>query len=100
LRREVDAALAEHDALLAPTLPIPAPVIGASSVSIAGRAEPVRNVMLRLTQPFNVSGHPAITLPCGTTTSGLPCGMQLVGARGETDALVRVALAAETVFQR
>jgi aspartyl-tRNA(Asn)/glutamyl-tRNA(Gln) amidotransferase subunit A len=100
LRREVDAALAEHDALLAPTLPIPAPVIGASSVSIAGRTEPVRNVMLRLTQPFNVSGHPAITLPCGTTTSGLPCGVQLVGARGETDALVRVALAAETVFQR
>ncbi|HEY2904396.1 MAG TPA: amidase [Vicinamibacterales bacterium] len=100
LRREVDAALAQHDALLTPTLPIPAPLIGANSVSIAGKDEPVRNVMLRLTQPFNVSGHPAITMPCGTTAAGLPCGMQLVGARNETDALVRVALTVEEALTR
>ena len=36
LRREVDAALAEHDALVLPTLPIPAPLIGASTVQIGG----------------------------------------------------------------
>ncbi len=100
LRREVDAALAQHDALLTPTLPIPAPLLGANSVTIAGKAEPVRNVMLRLTQPFNVSGHPAITMPCGTTAAGLPCGMQLVGPRNETDALVRVALTVEEALAR
>jgi aspartyl-tRNA(Asn)/glutamyl-tRNA(Gln) amidotransferase subunit A len=95
LRREVDAALAEHHALVLPTLPMPAPEIGASTVTIASRQEPVRNAMLRLTQAFNVTGHPAISLPCGTTAQGLPCGIQLVGARMETDALVRVALAVE-----
>jgi aspartyl-tRNA(Asn)/glutamyl-tRNA(Gln) amidotransferase subunit A len=100
LRREVDAALAEHDALLTPTLPIPAPEIGASSVTIGGKAEPVRNVMLRLTQPFNVTGHPAMTMPCGSTKAGLPCGLQLVGARNETDALVRVALTVEDALTR
>jgi aspartyl-tRNA(Asn)/glutamyl-tRNA(Gln) amidotransferase subunit A len=95
LRREVDAALAERDALVLPTLPIPAPPLGATTVEVGGTKEPVRNLMLRLTQLFNVTGHPAISLPCGRTSAGLPCGFQLVGAREETDALVRVALACE-----
>ncbi|MBI3400680.1 MAG: amidase [Acidobacteria bacterium] len=95
LRREVDAALGAHDALILPTLPIPAPLIGADTVQIAGKAEPVRNVMLRLTQLFNVTGHPAIALPSGTTKAGLPCSVQLVGNRTATDALLRVALACE-----
>lgn len=95
LRREVDAALGQHDAMILPTLAIPAPPLGASTVDIAGRAEPVRNVMLRLTQLFDVTGHPAISLPCGRTRAGLPCGLQLVGARHQTDALLRVALACE-----
>jgi aspartyl-tRNA(Asn)/glutamyl-tRNA(Gln) amidotransferase subunit A len=95
LTREVDAALGRCDALILPTLPIPAPPIGASTVDVGGRAEPVRNLMLRLTQLFDVTGHPAISLPCGRTRSGLPCGLQLVGAREQTDALLRVALACE-----
>jgi Asp-tRNA(Asn)/Glu-tRNA(Gln) amidotransferase A subunit family amidase len=96
LRREVDAALAGHDALVLPTLAIPAPPIGAATVPIGGRDEPVRNVMLRLTQLFNVTGHPAISLPCGTTGAGLPCGLQLVGARQGTETLMRTALACES----
>jgi Asp-tRNA(Asn)/Glu-tRNA(Gln) amidotransferase A subunit family amidase len=51
--------------------------------------------MLRLTQPFNVTGHPAMAMPCGTTSEGLPCSVQLVGQRMQTDALLRVALACE-----
>src|SRR5262249_26196697 len=95
LRREVDAALAQHDALVLPTMPIPAPPIGASTVQVGTTAEPVRNMMLRLTQRFNVSGHPALAIPCGTTSAGLPCSVQLVGCRGQTDALLRLALACE-----
>jgi aspartyl-tRNA(Asn)/glutamyl-tRNA(Gln) amidotransferase subunit A len=95
LRREVDAALAQHDALILPTLPIPAPTIGATTVQVGSTEEPVRNVMLRLTQLFNVTGHPAISLPSGSTASGLPCAVQLVGCRQQTDALLRVALACE-----
>ena len=97
LRREVDAALAQHDALILPTLPIPAPTIGANTVQIGAVAEPVRNLMLRLTQPFNVTGHPAISMPSGLTPAGLPCAVQLVGRKRQTDALLRVALACETL---
>jgi aspartyl-tRNA(Asn)/glutamyl-tRNA(Gln) amidotransferase subunit A len=95
LMREVDAALAQHDALILPTLPIPAPPLGANTIQVGGVAEPVRNLMLRLTQPFNVTGHPAIAMPSGLTADGLPCSVQLVGCRRQTDALVRVALACE-----
>jgi aspartyl-tRNA(Asn)/glutamyl-tRNA(Gln) amidotransferase subunit A len=95
LRREVDAALAQHDALILPTLPIPAPPLGASTVPVGTRTEAVRNVMLRLTQPFNVTGHPAISIPSGRTSAGMPCAVQLVGCRMQTDALLKVALACE-----
>ena len=95
LRRDVDAALAGHDGLVLPTLPIPAPPLGATSIEIGGQNEPVRNLMLRQTQLFNLTGHPAISLPCGRTAAGLPCGLQLVGARMQTEALLRVALACE-----
>jgi aspartyl-tRNA(Asn)/glutamyl-tRNA(Gln) amidotransferase subunit A len=95
LRREVDRALEGCQALLLPTLPIPAPPIGAATVRIGSVDESVRAAMLRLTQLFNMTGHPAVSIPCGTTAAGLPCGLQLVGRRTETAALVRVALACE-----
>jgi aspartyl-tRNA(Asn)/glutamyl-tRNA(Gln) amidotransferase subunit A len=95
LRREVEAALKDCDALLLPTLPIPAPAIGAETMTIGGREEPVRALMLRLTQLFNVTGHPAISLPCGVTSGRLPVGLQLVGHLHQTEALLSVALAVE-----
>lgn len=95
LRREVDAALEGRDALILPTLPIPAPPIGVETLPIGGSEQPVRALMLRCTQLFNLTGHPALSMPCGTTSQGLPCGLQLVGRRFETDALMRMALAVE-----
>jgi aspartyl-tRNA(Asn)/glutamyl-tRNA(Gln) amidotransferase subunit A len=95
LRREVDAALDNHDALVLPTLPIQAPPFGAESVVVNGTSQPVRALMLRNTQLFNVTGHPAISMPCGVTSQGLPCGLQLVGRRFDTDALLRLAHACE-----
>lgn len=95
LRREVDRALAGVDGLLLPALAIEAPPIGASTVPVKGGTEPVRNVMLRCTQLFNLTGHPAISLPCGVTRGGLPIGLQIVGHFGQTADLLRVARAVE-----
>ena len=63
---------------------MPATKLGAATVRVGGVEEPVRNIMLRLTQLFNITGHPAITMPCGKTLEGLPIGAQLVGARNGT----------------
>jgi len=100
LRDEVNGALADCDALVLPTLPIPAPVLGADTVRVGHVDESVRALMLRNTQLFNLTGHPAISLPCGITGGGLPVGLQLVGAHGRTDALVRVALTCEGALSR
>jgi aspartyl-tRNA(Asn)/glutamyl-tRNA(Gln) amidotransferase subunit A len=95
LRRDVDLALQGVDALLLPALAIEAPPIGAATVPVRGGQEPVRSVMLRCTQLFNVTSHPAISVPCGTTRDGLPIGLQLVGHSGRTADLLRAAAAVE-----
>ena len=84
LRREVDAALDGRQALLLPTLPIPAPLLGARTILVDDVTEEVRALMLRLTQLFDLTGHPAVTIPCGSVGNGLPCGAQLVGELGRT----------------
>jgi aspartyl-tRNA(Asn)/glutamyl-tRNA(Gln) amidotransferase subunit A len=95
LTREVDEALAGHTALLLPTLPIAAPRLGAATVTLGGVEEPIRSVMLRLTQLFNITGHPAITLPCTAAPAQLPVGLQLAGARHRTGELLAVARVVE-----
>jgi aspartyl-tRNA(Asn)/glutamyl-tRNA(Gln) amidotransferase subunit A len=96
LMKAVDRALHGCDVLLLPTLPITAPTIGAASVDVDGRQEPVRATMLRLTQLFNITGHPAIALPAGRTRDGWPVSMQLVGQRGDTDGLLEIAGSVES----
>ena len=95
LTREVNDVLKGRDGLLLPSLAVPATTLGVAMVRVGGSEEPVRNITLRLTQLFNVTGHPAITMPCGTTTDGLPIGAQLVGHHDKTAALLDVALAIE-----
>ena len=92
LRMAVDAALEGCDALVLPSLAIAAPKHGAVDVLMDnGTAIPVRAAMLRLTQLFNMTGHPAISLPIATT--GIPVGLQVVGRLGETPDLLSIAKA-------
>jgi aspartyl-tRNA(Asn)/glutamyl-tRNA(Gln) amidotransferase subunit A len=91
----VDAALGDADVLALPALAVPAPPIGASTVPVKQGSEAVRAVMLRCTQLFNLTGHPAITLPCGVTRDGLPVGLQLVGRKDATVRLLEHALGVE-----
>lgn len=90
LRLAVDAALDGCDALVLPSLAITAPKHGAVDVAMDnGTTILVRAAMLRLTQLFNMTGHPAISVPIAT--NGMPVGLQVVGRRGETTSLLAVA---------
>jgi aspartyl-tRNA(Asn)/glutamyl-tRNA(Gln) amidotransferase subunit A len=95
LRQEVNAALEGRDALLLPTVPVAATRLGATTMKVGTSEESVRNITLRLTQLFNITGHPAITIPCGQTHEGLPVGAQIVGRQGNTRALLDIAAALE-----
>ena len=98
LREEVDAALADCDALVLPTMPIAAPKLGAEMTRVGATEQQTRSMTLRETQLFNLTGHPALSLPCGKTAEGMPVGLQLAGTHGRTDALVRIALACEALL--
>ncbi len=98
LTAEVDAALEDRAGLLLPTLPVAPPRFGAASIAIGGTIETTRALTLRLTQLFDVTGHPAISIPCGTA-GGLPAGVQLVGRGGDTERLLALAAACEGVIR-
>jgi amidase len=93
LRRAYDDALREADVLVMPTTPMkarPLPAPGASVVERIARAmEGIAN-----TSPFNVTGHPALSVPCGSS-DGLPVGMMLVGRHGEDGTVLRAGHAHE-----
>jgi aspartyl-tRNA(Asn)/glutamyl-tRNA(Gln) amidotransferase subunit A len=91
VRNEVDAALARLDVLVAPTTPIAATEPGERHVEIDGERQPVRSSLVRFTRPFNVSGHPVASVPCGFTADGLPIGLQIVGRPFDEATVLRVA---------
>jgi aspartyl-tRNA(Asn)/glutamyl-tRNA(Gln) amidotransferase subunit A len=88
---EFEKCSEQVDAIVAPTVPIPAPVIGQERVSIEGAEEDVRGALLRLCRPANLWGAPAISIPCGATTHGLPLGLQMVGFAGRERSLIYAA---------
>jgi len=92
-RRELDAVFEGVDAIIAPASPIPAPRIGESELTIAGSKLPVRALLVGTSRPANVSGHPAISIPCGFTPDGLPVGLQLIGPRWGEARLLAIAAA-------
>jgi aspartyl-tRNA(Asn)/glutamyl-tRNA(Gln) amidotransferase subunit A len=94
---EFDRALHGVDVLLTPTLPIVATEIGQREVSIGDYEESVRSALTRFTGPTDLTGHPSLSVPCGTTASGLPVGLQLIGRRFEEAGLYRFGHAYEEV---
>jgi aspartyl-tRNA(Asn)/glutamyl-tRNA(Gln) amidotransferase subunit A len=77
------------DILITPTVPILAPTIPESRGNVA------RQQLLGNTRLFNVLGLPALSVPCGFSTSGLPIGLQVVGLPFDDHTVLRVAYAYE-----
>ena len=93
LRAAYDAALNQYDLLLMPTLPMkatPLPKRGAPIEEIVARGFE----MLPNTAPFDATGHPAMSIPCGMS-KGLPVGMMLIGKHFDEATIYRGAYAFE-----
>ena len=92
--RQQTAALFENiDVILTPTTPVVAPKTGTVKVTIDGVDEAIGNAITRYTTFFNMSGHPAISVPCGMHFTGLPMGIQLVGRYFDEATILKVATA-------
>lgn len=82
---------ARAGALVTPTLPVTAAPAGAVSIALGGREQPVDAVHSRFTALASLVGAPAVSVPCGLDETGLPVGLQLVGAPGADHELLRLA---------
>jgi aspartyl-tRNA(Asn)/glutamyl-tRNA(Gln) amidotransferase subunit A len=82
-----------YDLLLTPTLPCTAFPVGLNQPGTVAGRETTYLSWTAFTYPFNLSGQPAATVPCGFASDGLPAGLQIVG-RLKEDALVLRAAAA------
>jgi aspartyl-tRNA(Asn)/glutamyl-tRNA(Gln) amidotransferase subunit A len=99
VEKDFDDAFERVDAILAPATPIPAPRIGEQEVKIGGETETVRSALVRMNRPANLTGHPAISVPCGFTRGKSPMGLQLIGPRYGEARLLAIALAYEDATQ-
>ncbi|HSD01460.1 MAG TPA: amidase family protein [Gaiellales bacterium] len=94
----MDAFFERYDLLVTPTLPCPPFRAGADQPGwVAGRPTEYLS-WTAFTYPFNVSGQPAASVPCGFDAGGLPVGLQIVGRRGEDGLVLRAARAFERAF--
>ena len=101
--RSVQSLFERFDLLVSPTLAAPPLSIHQdphANVTICGvDAGPIRAAWYPYTLPFNLSGHPALSLPCGRSATGLPLGLQLVGPWYCEDLLLRVGAGLETMLK-
>jgi amidase len=93
LRQAYDQALEKFDALVMPTIPFTATPIPPPDAPLNTVIDVALNMQAN-TCPFDVSGHPAFTVPCGRV-NGLPVGLMLVGRHFEEATLIRLARAIE-----
>jgi aspartyl-tRNA(Asn)/glutamyl-tRNA(Gln) amidotransferase subunit A len=81
--------------LVMPNNAVPAPRIDQAMIPVRGREVWVMALMPSLTIPHNLTGAPALTVPCGFAASGLPVGLQIVGRPFDDATVLRVGHAYE-----
>ncbi|MBV9085332.1 MAG: Asp-tRNA(Asn)/Glu-tRNA(Gln) amidotransferase subunit GatA [Acidobacteriaceae bacterium] len=97
-RREFDALWREIDVLVAPTTPIAAPVVDQATVQIGTETEDTRMAATRLVRGINFLGEPALSIPCGSTSEGLPIGLQLIGRPFSEPRLLQIGKSIERLL--
>lgn len=95
IQQEFAKAFRNIDLFAMPGAPLPAPPIGAETVSIGGAEVDLPMALIRFTCPSNLTGWPAISVPCGLSREGLPIGLQLVGRAFDEATVLRAAYAFE-----
>ena len=95
LRRQMQAIFTHCDVLLTPGQPIPPPLHTARSVSVASKEFSPMAALVSASCLFNLTGHPALTVPCGFTAAGLPLALQIVGKAFDEATILQVGYAYE-----
>lgn len=94
LKQDFQNVFENIDVLITPTLPIQTPKIGADTVELNGEEVGVLDHIIRFTGPFNITGLPALSVPCGFK-GHLPIGIQIVGKPFDEKTILNVGYAIE-----
>ena len=86
--------------IVTPTVPLGAPLRGSRTITADGTEWPIHTLLTRCTAPFNLTGLPAITIPCGRDSEGMPVGLQLVAPYGDDGRLLTAAAKLEDILGR
>lgn len=95
LQRNFNQAFKHADVIVSPTLPALPPLVGEVWVQSGNLREHVIDAFLRFNIPFDLTGFPAISIPCGLGSTGLPIGLQIAGKAFDETTVLRVANAYE-----
>lgn len=95
LERDFLHAFQRVDTIVTPTLPVIPPKIGEEVIKIKGVETDIAGALIPFTFPYNATGLPAISIPCGFSASGLPIGLQIGGKPFDEETVFRVAYAYE-----
>jgi aspartyl-tRNA(Asn)/glutamyl-tRNA(Gln) amidotransferase subunit A len=85
----------KFDAMITPSEPMVATKVGQQTVKFGDAEESVDSAVVRYLAPFNLTGLPAISIPCGFSKDGLPIGMQIIGRAYDETTVLRIAHAYE-----
>jgi aspartyl-tRNA(Asn)/glutamyl-tRNA(Gln) amidotransferase subunit A len=94
------SGLGDWDALVMPTLPVPAPALDSNWQEFGGRRVTTQDSMTWFCWPGNLAGLPAVTLPCGLSSTGLPIGIMLMGRPGQDERLLQIAKLIDTAVNQ
>ncbi len=94
MRARIDDLMDTYDLLLTPTMAVPPFPIGQNPQQIAGK-DVAKSAFSPMTRPFNLSGQPAASIPCGFSGEGLPIGLHIIGRRGDEATVLRASAAFE-----
>jgi aspartyl-tRNA(Asn)/glutamyl-tRNA(Gln) amidotransferase subunit A len=95
MRQELDALFTQVDALVTPTTRTVAHPIGQPFTTVDGQPVTIFSLWVGLTLPFDLTGSPALSVPCGFSSDGLPIGLQIVGRAWDEATILRIAAAYE-----
>ena len=96
--QEISSLFEGIDIFVTPTIPVPPTEIDVIEIELGGERESVNESLIRFTSLFNVTGHPALSIPCGLSDGSIPIGLQFIANHFREDLLIKTAYSYEQAY--
>ena len=98
MTEEVSQLFEHIDILVTPTIPVVPTGVNQEEVILAGEIDSVEECLIRFTCLFNITGHPALSIPCDLYNDSIPIGLQFIAIHYREDLLIKTAYSYERAY--